>query len=267
MFLKSGELIFHVDIQGPSGAPTIILLHSLETNFHIWYSMIPTLINDYRVLRIDMRGHGLTETGKESFYIADLAKDVLNIVDYLGVDSFIVTGVSIGGLIAQHLADTVSERLLSMILIDTYLAPPSLPFWSDMSEDIRNHGLGYRAEEIFNRWLTPSFRDTPAAIGMKQMLRCTSDEGYAGCAWALSQIKQQLPMGQQIPTLVMVGEYDTVATPEAAEKMAIMRGGKFVLLKNAAHIPIFEKTEVILSEMVNFLKNQTIKVEQSKVEY
>ncbi|MCH0695829.1 alpha/beta fold hydrolase [Escherichia coli] len=253
MFLKVGELILHADLQGADDAPVIVLLHSLGTNFHLWDPMIPTLTHDYRILRLDMRGHGLSEIGENPFYISDLAKDVLNVVDSLEINSFIVVGVSIGGLIAQYLADTVPERLLSMVLIDTYLAPASLSFWCDMSEDIRRYGLSHRVDDIFSRWLTPAFSTTPAAIGMKQMLRNTSDKGYAGCAWSLSQITQQEIKNKQVPALVMVGEYDTVATPDVAKKMSIARNGKFILLENAAHIPIFEKTEVILSEILTFL--------------
>ncbi|PHM51299.1 alpha/beta fold hydrolase [Xenorhabdus sp. KK7.4] len=266
MFLKSGELILHVDLQGSCDAPVLVLLHSLGTNLHLWDPIVSSLTRYYRVLRLDMRGHGLSEVGQVPFLIKDLAKDILSVADYFGIDMFSVAGVSIGGLIAQNLADRVPERLVSMVLIDTYLAPTTQSIWSTMAYDIRNHGLSHRIQEIFSRWVTPAFRDTPSAIGMKQMLSRTSAEGYAGCVEALSQIKPEQPKNTKIPVLVLVGESDIVATPAAAQEMAIARNGKLVVLKDAAHIPILEKSDEILEEMMKFLVknfNQTIRMEAS----
>ncbi|PHM31279.1 alpha/beta fold hydrolase [Xenorhabdus innexi] len=264
MFVKSDELTLHVDLQGSNDAPVLVLLHSLGTNLHLWDPIVSSLARNYRILRLDMRGHGLSEVGKASFLIEDLAKDVLSITDYFGIDVFSVAGVSIGGLIAQHLADSIPERLVSMVLIDTYLAPTTQSIWSTVADDIRNHGLSHRIQEIFSRWVTPEFRDTPPAIGMKQMLHRTSAEGYAGCAEALSQIKPARPKNKKVPVLVLVGENDIVATPAAAKEMAIARSGKLVVLRNAAHIPILEKSGEILEEMMQFLaenRNKTIREE------
>ncbi|WP_237387832.1 alpha/beta fold hydrolase [Xenorhabdus sp. Sc-CR9] len=242
----------------------LVLLHSLGTNLHLWDPLISTLTRNYRVLRLDMRGHGLSEVGQDSFLMEDLAKDVLSVADYFGIDVFSVAGVSIGGLIAQYLADSVPERLLSMVLIDTYLAPAAQSIWSSIADDILNCGLDHRVQEIFSRWVTPAFRDTPSAIGMKQMLCRTSAEGYARCAEALSQIKPGQPKNKKVPVLVLVGENDIVATPTAAQEMAIARGGKLVVLRDAAHIPILEKSDEILGEMMRFLAknfNQTARIE------
>ncbi|PHM72159.1 hydrolase [Xenorhabdus kozodoii] len=225
--------------------------------------MVSSLTQDYRVLRLDMRGHGLSEVGQVPFLIEDLAKDVLRVADYFGIDVFSVAGVPIGGVIAQHLADSVPERLVSMVLIDTYLAPATQSIWSTMADDIRKRGLDHRIQEIFSRWVTPEFRDTPSAIGMKQMLCRTPAEGYAGCAEALSQVKPRQPKNKKVPVLVLVGEDDIVATPAAAQEMAIARSGKLVVLRDAAHIPIFEKSDEILEEMMNFLAknfNQTVRM-------
>ncbi|MDR0218434.1 MAG: alpha/beta fold hydrolase [Enterobacteriaceae bacterium] len=260
MFMKSGELILHVNLQGSSSAPVLVLLHSLGTNLHLWDPLISTLAKNYRVLRLDMRGHGLSEVGPTPFLIEDLSKDVLDVVNYFGIDVFSVAGVSIGGLIAQHLADSVPDRLLSMVLIDTYLAPASPSIWSTMANDIFNRGLEHRIQDIFSRWVTPKFRDTPSGRGMKQMLCRTSAEGYARCAEALSQLKLEQPKNKKVPVLVLVGENDLVATPAAAQELAIARGGKLVILRNAAHIPILEKSDEILEEMVNFLAKNIVHI-------
>ncbi|PHM44970.1 hypothetical protein Xmau_01174 [Xenorhabdus mauleonii] len=96
------------------------------------------------------------------------------------------------------------------------------------------------------------------------MLCRTSAKGYAKCAEALSQITPGQPKNKKTPVLVLVGENDIVATPTAAQEMATARGGKLVVLRDAAHIPIIEKSDEILGEMMRFLAknfNQTVRME------
>lgn len=123
MFIKPKEIVIHVNIVGDVNAPVVVLLHSLDTNLHIWDEQVNVLKENYRVLSIDMRGHGLSELSGEPFTIEDLANDVLSVIDYFNIKTFSVAGVSIGGLVAQHLADNVPGILNSVILVDTYLAP------------------------------------------------------------------------------------------------------------------------------------------------
>lgn len=253
MFVKSRELIHHVDVQGPTEAPVLVLLHSLGTNLHLWDSQMPTLTQQYRVLRLDMRGHGLTEVGQNAFSIEDLANDVLSIADSFGIGAFSVAGVSIGGLIAQKVADLAPERILSMVLIGTSLAPAASAFWHARAKEIRERGLDHLFEGIYSRWITPAFRDTPMAVGMLQMLYRTSPEGYAKCSEALAEFEFQPPKSTKVPALVLVGDQDLVFTPAAAQELATAREGKLVVLRDAAHIPILEKADEILEEMLNFL--------------
>jgi len=253
MFIRPEKLVIHVNIAGDVNAPVMVLLHSLGTNLHIWDEQVNVLKEKYRVLSIDMRGHGLSEISVEPFTIQDLANDVLSVIDHFNIKSFSVAGVSIGGLVAQHLADNVPERLNAVILVDTYLAPASKEFWVSLAQNIRTEGLSPYVEEIFNRWVTVRFRDTPAAIGMKQMLYRTLSEGYAGCAEVLAKINPERKCTTGLPVLVITGEEDVVATPAAARQLAEVRKGELKILNDASHIPLLEKADEISTEMLRFL--------------
>jgi 3-oxoadipate enol-lactonase len=98
VFIKSGNLTLNVDIQGPNNAPVLVLLHSLGTNNHIWDYQIPVLSKHFKIIRTDIRGHGLSDIDNNGFTIDDLAQDVFNIVNELGVIKFSIAGVSIKGL-------------------------------------------------------------------------------------------------------------------------------------------------------------------------
>lgn len=253
MFLKIKNLVHHVNIIGEKNENSIVLIHSLGTDSHIWDYQIDKLIKNHQLVLIDIRGHGLTETDNSFFSIDDLANDVILITKQIGIDKFSIAGVSIGGLIAQRIAETNPSHINSITLIDTCLQPDSEFFWKNRSEDIRKNGLKHLIDDIYSRWITKDFICKPEGVGMLNMLKITSSDGYAGCCYALAQEKINTLEKPNIPTLVFVGENDTVYPIEKANMIAKAWRGELIILKNAAHIPNIEKHEEINSKMIGFL--------------
>jgi pimeloyl-ACP methyl ester carboxylesterase len=76
-FASIDDINVYYDLSGPADAPIVMLANSLGTNVHVWDAQIEALSATHRILRYDMRGHGLTECGpRTSLSIADLADDV-----------------------------------------------------------------------------------------------------------------------------------------------------------------------------------------------
>src|SRR5580692_11461110 len=101
MFLRTGELTVHVQVAGPEGAPPLLLLHSLGTSLHVWDAQAAALSPLFRVIRPDMRGHGLTTVTPGPYSLHGLAADALAVLDALGIARAHVGGLSIGGAMAQ----------------------------------------------------------------------------------------------------------------------------------------------------------------------
>ena len=76
MFIRPLKLTQHVDVQGPANATTLVLLHSLGTDLHLWDLQMPRLSEHYRVIRLDIRGHGLSAVDSAEFSMSDLADDM-----------------------------------------------------------------------------------------------------------------------------------------------------------------------------------------------
>ena len=76
MFIRPLKLTQHVDVQGPENATTVILLHSLGTDMHLWDLQMPRLTERYRVVRLDIRGHGLSAVDALPFSMKDLSRGV-----------------------------------------------------------------------------------------------------------------------------------------------------------------------------------------------
>src|SRR5258707_13024124 len=100
-FAEIRGIATHVAIDGPPGAPAILLLHSLGTNLHVWDAQAEALARGLRVVRFDLRGHGLSESGGAAVTVEDFADDALAVLDACGVATPPVAGAPIGGLISQ----------------------------------------------------------------------------------------------------------------------------------------------------------------------
>ena len=85
MFLRVGDINMHVRVDGRADAPPFVLIHSLGTCQAVWEPQAEMLSERYRVIRPDLRGHGLTDVPKGPYAIDGMAREVLAVMDALGV--------------------------------------------------------------------------------------------------------------------------------------------------------------------------------------
>ncbi|MDQ1697355.1 MAG: hypothetical protein QOJ03_2708 [Frankiaceae bacterium] len=108
-----------IDVPGPPGAPTLILLHALATTAALsWYPSMQALSEHYRVIAFDQRWHG-RGIRCDKFLLDDCADDVIAVADALGVDRFTVVGYSMGGAVAQLVWRRHRERVEGLVLAAT----------------------------------------------------------------------------------------------------------------------------------------------------
>ncbi|KVQ06522.1 3-oxoadipate enol-lactonase [Burkholderia ubonensis] len=260
MFIRPLKLTQHVDLQGAPDAPTLVLLHSLGTDLHLWDPQMARLTQRYRVVRLDIRGHGLSAVDAEPFSMSDLANDVLAVLDQLRIKDFYVAGVSIGGTIAQWIAFKAPQRVRGMIIIDTALvnaAPPAI--WRARAEDVFNHGIEHLEWEILNRWVTPGFVHSPDADGMRQMLRRTSVEGFAGCSLAIANSDLTTMDIPGVRAVVILGSEDKLTPLDYAQRLAEKRNAELHVIPGAAHLPNFERPDVLVDEIISFIENKKVR--------
>ena len=96
-------------------ADTVILVHAAMGSSIRFYAWVPQLARDFRVARIDMRGHGATPiSGSDLLSVPRLAQDVVELADHLGVQRFHVGGSSAGTAVAATVAIDFPDRVLSL---------------------------------------------------------------------------------------------------------------------------------------------------------
>jgi 3-oxoadipate enol-lactonase/4-carboxymuconolactone decarboxylase len=255
MFLKTGDITTHLRIEGPPGATPLIMLHSLGTSLAVWDAQAEALARSFRVIRPDLRGHGLTSVTPGPGSMAQFAGDIFALMDALGVPQATVAGLSIGGMIAQQMAALKPGRVSRLILCDTAMAIPPASGWIDRAKAVRAGGMAPVADGVLARWVTPGFLGDPAAIGLRAMLLRTDPEGYAAAAEAiaaadLTENTTKLTM----PTLVIVGAEDLATPVASAEALRdAIPGARLVVLPDAAHIPTVQHPGAVTAAIKEFL--------------
>ncbi len=133
---------FHYRIDGPEGAPALLLGDSLSSNFHMWDGQIAEWSRHFRVIRCDARGHGQSAAPARPYSIAELGRDALNLMDALGIAKAHWCGLSKGGMVGMWLAVNAPQRLEKVVLANTapVMGPPDL--WNGRIQNVRAHGMG-----------------------------------------------------------------------------------------------------------------------------
>jgi 3-oxoadipate enol-lactonase/4-carboxymuconolactone decarboxylase len=254
MFIQLDDIAVHACVDGPPQGPAVLLLHSLGTALGIWEPQAAALARrGFRVLRMDMRGHGLTEATPGPYTMDGLAADAFRLLDALGVPAAHVGGISIGGRIALHMAAQAPARVLSLLPCDTALEFPPRETWQQRMEAVGAGGIAQVAEATLGRWvLDPSLA---SSRGLRRMLLATDPAGWLGCAAALRDCTAAELAGRiACPTTVIVGEQDQSTPPAAAAAIqAAIPGARLVTIAEAAHIPSLERepafTRAVLGHM------------------
>jgi 3-oxoadipate enol-lactonase/4-carboxymuconolactone decarboxylase len=253
MFYQLGDISVHADARGPAKAPAVLLLHSLGTTLNMWDPQAEALAKRYRVIRMDMRGHGLTDAPAGPYSMERLARDGLALLDSLGVDKAHVGGVSIGGHIAMRIAALAPHRVLSLLPCDTALDFGGAAGWQERMDIVAAKGMAAIAEMTMSRWVLD--QSLASSRGLRRMLLGTDPAGWLGCAAALREVKGDELLGRiHCPTTVVVGDRDPSTTPEAARAIhAAIPGSKLVVIPEAAHIPNLERAESMTRAVLGHL--------------
>ncbi|MBU8545218.1 MULTISPECIES: bifunctional 3-oxoadipate enol-lactonase/4-carboxymuconolactone decarboxylase PcaDC [Roseomonadaceae] len=251
MFLHLGDIVVHAAVDGPAEAPPLLMLHSIGTTLHDFDPQVAVLSRTHRVIRMDMRGHGLSGVTDGDYSMQRHAADALALLDALGIRQAHVLGMSIGGRIAMQLAVMAPDRVESLILMDTALEFPPPEAWQERIEAVMRIGTQALVDVVMPRWVVDTA--LPSSQGLRQMLLRTDRRGYAGSAAALRDARAAEVAGRiTCPTTVIVGDQDVATPPEMArEVQAAIPGSRYLEIAGAGHLPTLEKPEAATAAILD----------------
>jgi 3-oxoadipate enol-lactonase len=227
-------------LDGPRRAPVLVLGNSLGTTREIWDPQLLALGDGFRLLRYEHRGHGGSPAPPGPYALADLAADVLRLLDDFGVERASYCGISLGGMIGMWLAAHVPDRIDVLGLCCTAAYLPPAQGWADRAAQVRRAGLASISGPIVGRWFTPAFRDRDPAIpaAYTATLEGIDPEGYAGCCEAIATMDLRGSLAAiAAPTLVIAGAEDPSTPPWHGALIAQgIRNSRLTVVRGAAHL-------------------------------
>lgn len=255
--LAEGEL--HYQLDGPQGAPVLVLSNSLGTDLHMWDAQVPAFAEHFRVLRLDTRGHGRSLVTPGPYSIAQLGGDVLALLDALEIRQAHFCGLSMGGLIGQWLGINAGERLGKLVVCNTAAKIGEPSVWNPRIETVLRDGAAAMValrDASIARWFTADFAQAhPEQAGkITDMLAATSPQGYAANCAAVRDADLREQLGAiKVPTLVISGSEDAVTPPSGGHFIQARVAGAEYAEFYAAHLSNVQAGDAFSERVLQFL--------------
>jgi 3-oxoadipate enol-lactonase len=230
----------HHRIDG-EGDRVVLLSGSLGSTLEMWETQLPALVEDFRVLRYDHPGHGGSAL-PETRTIEAFARDVVALLDDLGVERVSFCGLSLGGAVGMQVALIAPDRLDRLVLCCTSMRFATTEFWEERIAAVRSGGVEAVADVVLERWFTP---ELPHVRRYREMLVSTPAEGYARCCEALRAWDARGKLAAVgTPTLAIAGSDDRSTPPAQLEAIAAeIDGARLVVIDRARHLANVERAD------------------------
>jgi 3-oxoadipate enol-lactonase len=188
-----------------------------------------------------------------------LTADVLGLMDALAIERAHCCGISMGGMIAQHVALAQPARVDRLVLVSTTSGypPEARVMWADRIAAARARGMEPIVAPTLERWFTPPYRQTHSETMTRigALIRATPVSGYIGSGHAIATLDTTAHLSAlRCPTLVIAGADDAGTPPAMGRNIAAqVPGARFALIDSASHLCNVEQAESFNRLLLGFL--------------
>lgn len=233
-----------------SGQP-IVFLHAFPLNRTMWAEQEAALSSHYRVITIDLRGHGESDAPLWHYSLDQAADDVCALLDHLSIAQALFVGLSMGGYILLAFYRKYADRVKGMVLADTKAqadTPEGKAGRFQMAQIAYKQGSSAIADIMIPKLLSPATIQTRPEIAqrVRTMIEGNQISGIAGDLMAMAERPDSVPLLKQIacPIQIIVGELDQATPPADAKLMAEqIPHARLAIIPNAAHLANLEQPE------------------------
>ena len=237
---------------------TLVLSNSLGTNYSMWEDNIDELSHHFNILLYDKRGHGQSTIHQDKVSIAELAEDVIEMVDELKLQDVYFCGLSIGGLTGQWLAINRPDRFKKFIICNTAAKIGTIEGWETRIKQVTLKGLVSILEGTATRWFTNEYRkNNPEKVA--QILadfQTNSLQGYTACCHAVAHADFREDLHRLTKSLLIIaGSKDEVTTVDDAKFIQKHAGLTHLITLDAAHLSNMEHPREFSKHIIHFLQH------------
>lgn len=246
---------------GPRGGLPVVLVHGFPFSHAQWRPQLDSLSESCHVAAYDLRGMGRTEVGDGQYTMETYVDDLFGLMDHLGFDRAVVCGLSMGGYVVLRAVERDPGRFLGLILCDTRSAADSDEGKigrAEAIEALKRDGPEAFGEGFLPKVLGPTtLGSRPEVVGAVQGLMAGQRvPGLVGAMLAMASRTDTTDALHQVtaPTLVVVGEEDTLTPPAQSREMAArIPEAELVVIPEAGHVSNLENPDAFDRAVLPFL--------------
>ncbi len=255
MLIYLPELRLNVLEDGPKDGPALVFAHALGLDATMWDTVLPLLPPGLRLIRLDMRGHGGSDTPPAPYAMGALVRDAERVLDHLGVKDAVFVGLSIGGLTAQGLAVKRLDLVRGLVLSNTAARIGNDTLWHDRIAKVAAGGMESIVAPTMERWFSRRFRAENRHGPWAARLAACRPEGWMGCAAAIAGADFYTPTaGLRLPVMAIAGGHDGSTPPDLVrETAALIPDADFHLLPGSGHLPSVDAPQQFAALLSAFL--------------
>ncbi|MEA3114607.1 MAG: (E)-2-((N-methylformamido)methylene)succinate hydrolase [Caballeronia sp.] len=254
-------VVLNYRLQGV-GSRALVCIHGVGSSLDAWEGVAAKLGDTFRILTLDLRGHGRSSLIKGRYEIDDFVGDVLALADHAGFEKFDLAGFSLGGLIAQRLALTYARRLSKLVLLATVAGrmPEERERVAARLAALQSGDRGSHYDASVSRWLTEGFQQRHPELVAR--MRQRNAENDPDCYAAAYRVLAQTDFGGlidqiSVPTLIATGEEDQGSNPRMAHFMhERIPGSQLEILPGLRHSILIEAPDLVAALMRRFLASE-----------
>lgn len=253
--------LLHFSDVGPKSGPTVVLLHSLATNSALWAHQASVWSANFRIICVDLPGHGKSAVAPTALSLADMARGVVAVLDHLQIAKAAFVGLSLGGMVAQAIALGHAQKVGALVIAHAGARTDATvrEIWEQRIQQFESGGLSTLSLSTLERWFPRSFFEScPMTMDwVAQMIEETDPRGYVMAIRAIQDL-DHLDHLQSItaPTLVVAGSADAAVPPAVASMVAKhIPNATLHLLEDAGHIGNVQEPTQFTEKVGQFLKS------------
>ncbi len=271
----SPGLTVHLRDEGPRDAPALFLIHGSNASLHTWEPWVERLSKRYRVVSLDLQGHGLTGPIPSGCYTTEcMAETVEAVREKLGIDRIAIGGNSMGGGVSTAYALAHPDRVRALVLVDSAGAPvkrdgpPPLGFRIAQTPGIREIGTMITPRSVIAETLdksvsVKSVANDAAVDRYWELLRAPGSREATMQRFASYGPSKLTPESfgplANTPVLILWGEEDALIPVSAARwfQQAIPHA-KLIVYPKIGHLPQEEAPDRSAADLAGFLARNGI---------
>lgn len=258
MYVHVDQRPYHYLDSATPGEP-LVLLHGLGGSTEDWMPLIPTFAEHYRVIALDLRGHGRSFKGQTAFSLADAAAEAWEVLRLAGVPRAHLFGISMGGMVAQHMALQAPARVGRLILHNTAASTAPRDWATRRAVFIRRHVVPRLSMARTARLISEKLFPRPDQAPLRAYIEAQWVKNDPADYVRITEATLAHRLGPAVaaitaPTLVLAAEHDgTIPRAAMAELAAWIPGARLEIVPDCGHGAPLEKPAEIAARALAFL--------------